>query len=130
MLRVTRVRSAVRQGPALAPELSQHPNTPSPAARCADAYFFKEISRTCALCSTDSFNEPALQGLLLLLIVLLLALIFCLKRLLKLYNSIDWGKLRVVYINFSILTSIPDALGVQFPEPVRGIALPRLYTAP
>ena len=73
---------------------------------------------TCTVCSAETLNKPSLHALLIIFSVLVSGLLLCPKLVAKLYNHIEWDKVRVAYINFSILTSIPDALNVQFPEPV------------
>ena len=88
-------------------------------SRCDTDYYRREAYETCAECSAQAFFEPSLQGLLLVLIVLALAFVFCLAELKIAYERVHWDKIRVGYINYSILCSIPAALNVEYPEPAR-----------
>ena len=88
-------------------------------SRCDTNYYRREAYDTCAECSAQAFFEPSLQALLLVLIVLMLAFFFCMAEFKTLYKRTHWDKLRVGYINYSILRSVPDALDVSYPEPAR-----------
>ena len=48
------------------------------SARCDIGWFFQEHRHVCATCGIEAANEPALQALLVLLIVLV-GLLFCWK---------------------------------------------------
>ena len=88
-------------------------------SRCESNFYRREADDTCTECSAQAFFEPSLQAILATLIVLALAFLFCLAELKILYERTHWDKLRVGYINYSILRSIPDALDVKYPEPAR-----------
>ena len=77
------------------------------------------MAGTCEECSAEALNKPALYALLILVSLVVSSRCLCPAHVTKLYNKIEWDKLRVAYINFSILTTIPGVLDVQFPEPVR-----------
>ena len=111
--------SACKGGKGAAEQLCATGYTSAFCSRCEANYYRRKAYDTCAKCSAQAFFEPSLQALLLVLIVLMLAFFFCMAELKSLYERTHWDKLRIGYINYSILRSVPDALDVKYPEPAR-----------
>ena len=110
---------ACKGGKGAAEQLCATGYTSALCSRCESNFYRREADDTCAECSEQAFFEPSLQAILLVLIILMLAFLFCLAELKSLYERTHWDKLRIGYINYSILRSIPGALDVKYPEPAR-----------
>ena len=93
----------------------------SSSQSCQDRYFYDALTRRCRSCAKPHLTAAQGVGIALAALALVGAGAFVAdkSRVKRCVDLVDFGKLRVMFINAQILKSIPSSLDVVFPYPAR-----------